>query len=548
MTYGIYSRKSKFTGKGESIENQIELCKEYITHKYYEDKDIHIEVYEDEGFSGKNTARPEFQRMLSDVKKKKLNFIICYRLDRISRSVGDFAKTIEDLERQKIGFVCIKEQFDTSTPMGKAMMNIAAVFAQLERETIAERIRDNMLFLAKTGRWLGGNTPLGFESTQEEKITVDGKVRTACKLSPIKTEIETVKLLFTKFIELESVTGLETFLLKHNIKTRNGNDFTIVSLKAILSNPAYCIADKEILDYFVQNESIIGSEEDKFDGKHGLSAYNRTTSEGAYQAKRPMNEWIIAVGRHQGIIPSSEWLRVQKILYRNRMYKFNYKPQNQTALLSGVLYCKDCGSPMRPRVNSNKNGRVYPDGSKAFYYSCEMKRKSHKSKCKTINIQGIPLDQKVCDMLLGFDENGNEINNKVTELKKHISSGETSLQKQIALTKTLISDAEKEIEKLIVVLGENDRNSTVYAYTSKRVDVLDRQIHNHKKDLFRFEEEENQTLGYDAQVEAVISALATFKGTYSLASNSDKRSLIHSIIERIEWDGEKIDIFMHGEG
>lgn len=547
MTYGIYSRKSKFTGKGESIENQIELCKEYITHKYYEDKDIHIEVYEDEGFSGKNTARPEFQRMLSDVKKKKLNFVICYRLDRISRSVGDFAKTIEDLERYKIGFVCIKEQFDTSTPMGKAMMNIAAVFAQLERETIAERIRDNMLFLAKTGRWLGGNTPLGFESTQEEKITLDGKIRTSCKLSPIQSEIEIVKLIFSKFLELESITGLESFFLKNDIKTRNRNDFTIEAIRTILSNPVYCVADNEIYDYFMQQESIIGSEEIKFDGRHGISAYNRTKNEGAYQAKRPMNEWIIAVGRHHGIIPSSEWIRAQKILYRNRMYKFNYKPRNQTALLSGILYCKECGSPMRPRVNTNKNARIYPNGIKAFTYMCEMKRKSNKVKCQSTNVPGVPLDLKVCDMLLGYDESGSVIQNKVAELKNHISSGETSLQKQINLTRTKISDAEKEIEKLIVVLGENDKNSTVYAYTSKRVNVLDGQIADLKKELFQLEEEESQTVSYDAQIEAVLTALTTFKGTYSIATNSDKKDLLHSIIERIEWDGDKIDIFMYGE-
>ncbi|MDO7204481.1 recombinase family protein [Paraclostridium bifermentans] len=87
---------------------------------------------------------------------------MCYRLDRVLRNIADFSSLIEDLQKYNISFVSIREQFDTSTPMGRAMMFIASVFAQLERETIAERVRDNMLELAKSGRWLGGTAPLGF--------------------------------------------------------------------------------------------------------------------------------------------------------------------------------------------------------------------------------------------------------------------------------------------------------------------------------------------------------------------------------------------------
>ena len=135
----IYSRKSKFTGKGESIENQVEMCKQY-------GRNIGIntfEIYEDEGFSAKNTDRPEFQRLMKDIKKKKFTHLICYRLDRINRNVADFSNTLEILNKYDISFVSIKEQFDTSNAMGRAMMNISAVFAQLEREPTAERIRDN---------------------------------------------------------------------------------------------------------------------------------------------------------------------------------------------------------------------------------------------------------------------------------------------------------------------------------------------------------------------------------------------------------------------
>ena len=142
--YVIYSRKSKFTGKGESIENQIELCRQYIAMHFGEDAAENVLVYEDEGFSGGNLERPQFKKMMKDSQKIAFAAIVVYRLDRISRNIGDFAKLIEDLGDRHIDFISIREQFDTSSPMGRAMMYIASVFSQLERETIAERIRDNM--------------------------------------------------------------------------------------------------------------------------------------------------------------------------------------------------------------------------------------------------------------------------------------------------------------------------------------------------------------------------------------------------------------------
>ena len=119
-------------------------------------------VYEDEGFSGKNLERPEFRRLMRDLEAGRGACLVCYRLDRVSRNVGDFARLIETLNARGVDFVCIREQFDTATPMGKAMLYIASVFAQLERETIAQRVRDNMLLLARTGRWLGGTPPTGY--------------------------------------------------------------------------------------------------------------------------------------------------------------------------------------------------------------------------------------------------------------------------------------------------------------------------------------------------------------------------------------------------
>ena len=170
MRFFFYSRKSVDTGKGESIGNQIEMCRQYIAEKFPDTAGHAIAVYEDVGFSAKNTDRPRFQQMLADIREQKPDFVVCYRLDRISRSVSDFSALIEELNDKSIAFICIKEEFDTSKPMGKAMMYIASVFAQLERETIAERVRDNMLLLARTGRWLGARRPQAIPRKRSRRL------------------------------------------------------------------------------------------------------------------------------------------------------------------------------------------------------------------------------------------------------------------------------------------------------------------------------------------------------------------------------------------
>ena len=242
----IYSRKSKFTGKGESIENQIEMCRQYIRLHYGAEAADQAAVYEDEGFSGGNLERPQFKKMMEQLKEGAFQAVVVYRLDRISRNIGDFAGLIERLGELHVDFVSIKEQFDTSSPMGRAMMFISSVFSQLERETIAERIRDNMQELAKTGRWLGGTTPTGFRSKAYETVNADGRRKKACRLEGIPEELEVVKTVYQEFLRTGSLSGAEAELLTQGIRTKNGRAFSRFAVKAILSNPVYAKADEAV--------------------------------------------------------------------------------------------------------------------------------------------------------------------------------------------------------------------------------------------------------------------------------------------------------------
>ena len=314
----IYARKSVFTGKGESIENQIEMCIAYIRSKFPDVKDPDIVIYKDEGFSAKNTDRPEFQKMLIDLKARKPDYVVCYRLDRISRNVSDFSSLIEDLNEREVSFICIKEEFDTSKPMGKAMMYIASVFAQLERETLAERVRDNMLMLARTGRWLGGTPPTGFTSTKTQDVIMDGKIRTSFRLKEIPDEIAVVSLMYDKFFETHSLNAVSKFLIKQGIKSRNDKFYSLIAIKQILQNPVYCAADKDAMDFFVEKNSDVCFEEKDCNPKLGLLAYNKRDYTKKHAPRQPLEKWIIAIGKHGGLIPGERWVAVQNIIEESK--------------------------------------------------------------------------------------------------------------------------------------------------------------------------------------------------------------------------------------
>lgn len=294
--FAIYSRKSKYTGKGESIGNQVEMCIDYIRYNYNATSDEQILIYEDEGFTGANINRPGFKRMMKDAKQKKFSNIVCYRLDRISRNSSDFCILIKELKDLGIKFISVKDRFDTESPMGQAMMMVSSVFAQLERDIIAERIRDNMLGLAKTGRWLGGTTPTGYKSKELKTTNVDGKEKKLFKLTPVNSERKIVELIFEKYLELCSQTKLESYFLQHNIKSKNGNDYTRFALKSILQNPVYAKNDLDMYEYFQSKNVDIFADKNEFDGKTGIMAYNKTKQiKGKATKQNDISEWIIAV-------------------------------------------------------------------------------------------------------------------------------------------------------------------------------------------------------------------------------------------------------------
>ena len=417
--YAIYSRKSKYTGKGESTTNQIELCLTTLKNKFPDIKKDEILIYEDEGFSGYSTNRPAFKKLLKDIENNKIKILLFYKLDRISRNVNDFARLMSLLEAHDVSFLSATENIETLTPSGKALTYMISVFAELERNTIAERIKDNMLELAKSGVWLGGNTPTGYSSVEEINVINNKKKKTYCLKE--NEDIEKVELIFKNYLRLKSLTKLETFLLNKNILSINLKPYTRFSLKNILTNPVYVKSDKDIYNYYEnQGINLYGG---SWNGINGLMIYNKTTNLNHKILKRKKTEeWIISVGKHKGIIDGKTFINVANLIEANNNMRYR-KTNSLRSPLSGLVKCANCKSNMRPKIRKNKDNEIITD------YLCELKEKSKKNLCDAKNINGSIIEDTIISNIMNFEINMTILFNK---LKKTLKTDKNSEIKEIS--------------------------------------------------------------------------------------------------------------------
>ena len=538
----IYSRKSKFTGKGESIENQVEICKSRIKSQYPDISDGDILIFEDEGFSGGNMNRPKFKEMMRLVKGNKIKAIYSYRLDRISRSVVDFANMYEILTELNVSYISATECYETSTPLGRAMMSIATVFAQLERETIAERIKDNMHALAKSGRWLGGITPTGYKSTQiVGSVTVDGKERKAFKLDIIDSEADIIRLIFSKFLEYNSLTKTETYFLQNGIKTKNGRNYTRFSIKSIIQNPVYVVADNSTFNYFKSLGIEIYSDESEFNGKQGVMAYNKTLQrDGKSNKTREFDEWIVAVGKHKPIIESKDWIKAQELLSQNTLKSYR-KPKSNHALLSGLLYCADCGSFMRPK----KSKRLNADGEEIYSYLCEMKEKSRMHNCQMKNVNGNQLDKAICEEIKRLDEDSDMFISSLLESSKKLCENAEEYEKQIETLNKTFSENEKQIKNLVSAMAQSE--PTAIAYINEQIAKLHNKNDELKVKISELEAISKDRILTDEDFQTLKSMLSSFASAFDTMSIEEKRAALRVFVKRIEWDGENVNVYLSGD-
>lgn len=424
----IYSRKSKFTGKGESIENQILKCKQFIQFKFEVDAED-VEIFIDEGFSGKNEDRPRYQDMLKKIKNKEIDKVIIYQLNRLGRNARDIHNTMQMCEDLGCIIYSATEGFDSSTSFGRAIIGILASLAQLEREQLAERVKDNMYTLAKMGRWLGGQSPLGFNGNREYYIDDNGKERSITKLKQNKDELKIVKAIYDKYLEEKSLSQVGKWSLTNNFKGKNGGNIDKSAINVILQNPVYVRSNEKVMDYL----KSIGYETCGTPNGNGLLKYGKK------------EEKVVAVAKHKGVIDADKWLQVQNILKENTE-KAPRLGKTNTALLTGILKC-NCGSNMRVAY-----GKANKEGVKPFYYTCNMKNASGGTRCNSKNINGKKLEENLIAYLKTYSKNNfmNEIQDILINSKK-VSKANTA-----AKIDEKISEANRSISKLLAKLKLTD--------------------------------------------------------------------------------------------
>ena len=309
-------------------------------------------VYSDVGYSGANLNRPALQELLEDIKQKKIDIVLAYKIDRLTRSPKDFYQLIEFFEKYNVSFISVTERFDTSTPAGRLLRNIMLTFAQFERELTSERTKDKMLERAKRGLYNGGYAPFGYKR-ENKKLIIN------------KREAEIVRIIFETYIETGSIAKVYALLKEKNIKNRQGKTFYKTALSFILRNPVYAGKVKH-------NDKI-------------------------YQ------------GIHEPII-SEEIFEMAQKMHKKKLKRFRVY---RDFLFGGLVNCGNCNFKMSPCfTNKYSKGKL----KRYYYYRCTSTQHKEWRSCSIKQVSADRLENYILENLERISLDKDYIENLVFRL------------------------------------------------------------------------------------------------------------------------------------
>jgi DNA invertase Pin-like site-specific DNA recombinase len=318
----IYTRKSTEHGlelEFNSLDAQREACESYIKSQASLGWKALPQLYDDPAFSGGNLERPALKRLLKDIEVGKVDVVVVYKIDRLTRSLSDFAKLVEAFDARSISFVAVTQQFNTTTSMGRLTLNVLLSFAQFERELSSERVRDKVAASRRKGKWTGGTVPLGYEA-RDKKLVIN------------PSEAETVRTIFRRYVDLQSFSRLVADLDMRGIVTKRRN----TKVKKFNGGIPFTYGP---LAHFLKNRIYLG------ETGHGGKWYP---------------------GEHKAIVDRKTFDKVQELL-ASGTNKRKIKRSESGALLIGKLF-DDRDNAMSPSFSS-KNGARY-----RFYVSSAILR------------------------------------------------------------------------------------------------------------------------------------------------------------------------------
>ncbi len=348
MRCAVYTRKSTEEGLDQeynSIDAQRDAGHAYIASQRNEGWIPVSEDYDDPAYSGGNMDRPALQRLMTDIEAGKIDVVIIYKIDRLTRSLADFSKMVEVFEQHNVSFVSVTQQFNTTTSMGRLMLNILLSFAQFEREVTGERIRDKITASKKKGMWMGGIPPLGYD--------VENR-----RLVPNEREAKIIRYIFQRFVELGSSTMLVKELKLDGVTSKS---WTTQDGKIRGGRPI----DKSLIYKLLNNRTYLGE-------------------------LRHKEQWYQA--QHLPIIECDLWAKVHAILTANGRVRGNATRAKVPYLLKGIVFGSD-GRALSPWHTTKKNGRRYR------YYIPQRDTKEHAGASGLPRLPAVELESAVLDQL-----------------------------------------------------------------------------------------------------------------------------------------------------
>ena len=389
---GLYTRvssRNQAEADYSSLETQRERLEAYC--KSQENYTVY-RVYEDGGYSADSTERPALKEMLRDIRDGKLNCVLAYKIDRLTRSVKDFHVLMDVFDRYGVKFVSVTQSLDTQNPMGRLLRNVLLDFAQFEREMTADRTRDKMHQRAQKGLWNGGNVPYGYAS-ENKRLMVHPQ------------EAPRVQYMFRRFADTPSLSRLRDELHRRGWYTRSNKPWGKMALDHILRNPVYC----------------------------GRIRFNEQQFEGA----------------HEALVEESLFRKVQSVR-RDRSH--GATKLKRVFLLRGLVRCAECGSMMTPHYTQKKN----KDGSlnRIPYYRCTKTMHFNNAVCTVKHINGEHLESLVVGKLSELSQNEAYLEMSVAELNGDLKRKLEPLEKEAQQIRKRLEEIEGEIRRYVRALGQ----------------------------------------------------------------------------------------------
>nr|WP_239585993.1 recombinase family protein [Bacillus mesophilus] len=403
----IYCRVSteEQASEGYSISAQLQTLRQYA---YLYGWQI-AEEYVDEGISGKDIkGRPAMQRMISDVEKDKFQAVLVWKISRLSRNMLDTLVLLDKFEEYDVKFISYSENFDTSSPIGKLVVQLMASIAEMERNTLSENVKLGMTQRAKEGSWNGGLV-FGYDSIEKE-LVVNSK------------ESEIVQLIFNLYAEGNGLKAIANHLNKAGYRTKHDKHFSINGISTILDNPIY-------------NGKIRWLQVENWDKKR----------------RRGKNANPILVdGKHEAIISGEFWNIVQA---RRQSKSFKQRQSNEPFLLSSILRCPNCGQGMVPSITTS----TQKDGSKRKhrYYVCGVFHNKGSAACKANSVKAYDAEDAVINRIKEFLNDSASFSQTIENINKDTVHTNVKLKEQLETIETELKEANAMQEKYMEAFEQN---------------------------------------------------------------------------------------------